>query len=299
MKNKGISLIELLVSTVIAILVIDATIMTYTNIKRSYSDINDEVDKNVKAITVQQLFDLAVNNIGYACYRGSIGQTFNDVTGDNISIFNKGPISVGTMPITAAFLPSTMEVNCNVSTCYESGSDYLMIQRDRNIGSVGSVNNDDITIVGGTLINSLQVGDYMATCNSSEYSLLKISSASNGVYQFVDSPDLFSDNQYVGDYELSIYFTRANGLNDADGNPIISLYAYVQSKSAGASYELVAGVSNLQIKTVTKASISLGQAINWQAISSDIKLDNTFEAIQISYDIAGETFTRMFPLEVY
>jgi hypothetical protein len=299
MKNKGISIIELLVATVVAILVIDATIMTYTSVKKSYSDINDEVDKNVKAITVQQLFDSAVNNIGFACYRGSIGQTFSDVTGDSISVFSQGPISVGPMPIIAAFLPSTMKSNCSGATCYEAGSDYLMIQRDRNVGSVDNVNNNDITITGGTLTSDLEVGNYMVTCSSSEYSLLKISSASNGVYQFVNSPNVFSDNQYVGDYELSIYFTRANGLNDSEGNPIISLYAYVQSKGSGLSYELVEGVSNLQIKTVTKAAILLGQAISWQAVLADTKLDNTYEAIQISYDIDGKTFTRMFPLEVY
>ncbi|MFC4892332.1 PilW family protein [Pseudofrancisella aestuarii] len=303
--QKGITLVELLVSMTISVIVIGSSITTYVGVKKIYQNINQQANDNVKALMVKQAFENILSNMGFACVYGSQNQSFEDNTGDNmLSILEKGVASVGNMPFPNDYgLPGSMEGDCS-GECFQIGTDYLMIQRDTEYTNTVSDSSGLVFTVPKNSIKELASDEYIITCTANAYNLMKISDIStNGeetsitISNNIDSS--IGKGGYVGKYELDIYYIRDTGRLDKLGNKIYSLYLYIRdSSSRGMSYELIDGVSNLKIAYVKTEDVSQGSNINWSSISSATRLDKNVSGLKLSFDINGQTYNRIIPINV-
>ncbi|APC96811.1 PilW family protein [Francisella frigiditurris] len=303
--QKGITLIELLISMTISLIVIGGAITTYISVKKIYKNINEQADNNVKALMVKQVFENILSNMGFACVYGSQNQSFEDNTGDNmLNILEKGVASVGNVPFPNDYgLPNSMESDC-IGECFQAGTDYLMIQRDTEYTNTVSDSSGLIFTVPKNSIKELANDEYIITCTANTYNLMKISDVTNSgeessitISNSIDSS--IGKGAYIGKYELDIYYIRDTGRLDKSGNKVYSLYLYIRdSSSRGVSYELIDGVSNLKIAYVKSEDVLQGSNISWSNIGSTTKLDKDVSGLKLSFDINGQTYNRIIPINV-
>ena len=305
--QKGLTLVELLIASVISIVVINMSVVTFIQVKNSHKNVENMNARNSKALMVEEIIERALLNNSFACSSASGDLTFADNTGDSIAIFDDGIISAGVMPFDDAiygFLPATMETGCTTD-CAELGSNYLAIQRDDNLSIIDSVQNS-ITRVPSNFGGGVGVNDYVVTCSATDISLMRVIARTDTELTTVVVPDPVSaEGQYIGDYVLNIFYTRDSSATYANGDAIMSLYLYqMRSSGGGLSYELVRGVSNFTVETIRSDDIVIGSVLDWQSVAATINVDSDFEAIRISFDVADddgntENFRRTMAVNIY
>lgn len=303
--QKGITLVELLISMTISLIVIGGAITTYISVKNIYKNINEQANNNVKALMVKQVFENILSNMGFACVYGSQNQSFEDNTGDNmLNILENGIASIGNMPFPNDYgLPNSMESDCS-GECFQAGTDYLMIQRDTEYTNTVSDSSGLVFTMPKNSIKELANDEYIITCTANAYNLMKISDVTNSgeelsimISNSIDSS--IGKGAYIGKYELDIYYIRDTGRLDKSGNKVYSLYLYIKdSSSRGMSYELIDGVSNLKISYVKSEDVLQGNNISWSNIGSTTKLDKDVSGLKLSFDINGQTYNRIIPINV-
>lgn len=296
-KNRGFSLIGILIGAAISSLVLFGLITTFVTLKDKYNLYKDKTTADAKQLLVKSILYDFVKDVGFACKFGYSEQSRFDRTGDSLDDFfvNTSALQVGKLPLTTSnHLPEFLEQGCS-QKCYQAGTDYIMVKKEEDHTSLTNTN-----ILGTTLnvvsADGIEAGDYLFLCGKNHINILKANSVNTQTNSISLSQAPVQSNYYPGDYlgeySFEILYVGDSGVNDDSGNNIRSLYLYVKNDdSQGETYELVRDVSDLHIDRVD--SIRDG-TISWQRISSDVDLEASNDtAIRISFDIDGESYSKI------
>ena len=150
-RVAGFTLVELMVSMVIAALVMGMALNVYIDMKKQYMRLSERHEINTKQLMAKQIFYNAIGGAGFATKYGDMYQELVDNSGENFGdIFGKtGVITIGKAP--ALDMPSLPEglrldpelcaqkqkdeknlVSMNIfnyTHCVKPESDFIMIQR--------------------------------------------------------------------------------------------------------------------------------------------------------------------------
>lgn len=80
-------MIELLISTAIAVMILFALITTYIAVKSKYTEYKDKTTTEAKELLVKNILYDFVKDVGFACKFGSSQQTYYDRTSDSLGSF--------------------------------------------------------------------------------------------------------------------------------------------------------------------------------------------------------------------
>lgn len=80
-------MIELLISTAIAVMILFALITTYIAVKSKYNEYKDKTTTEAKELLVKNILYNFVKDVGFACKFGSSQQTYYDRTSDSLDSF--------------------------------------------------------------------------------------------------------------------------------------------------------------------------------------------------------------------
>ena len=297
-KNKGLSLVELLVATAVVLIVLSMAITIYISTKEQYDNLKNKTSVEVKALTAKALIENIVKSAGFACKFGYKNQTpYIDKTDDSLDDFFLGSgsgIRVGTLPFsTSGNLPTSLE-STGGSEKAQVGTDYILIRKEESHTKL-TANNSFNTSLELDDVSELAVNDYLALCNKDDFNLVKIASINSGTITLAQAPgeSAYYAGDYAGKYELQIVYVRDTGDQDEDGNDIYSLYAYVKKRaSQGVSYELVRGIKDLQVEY---AAVS-GGSVTWNSVTTDLELDSSYPAIKVLFTVDDQSFSKIVVL---
>lgn len=292
----GFTLVELMVSIVIAATIMAMALGVYFSMKTQYMSLNEQNQLNSQQMIVKQIFYNAIGRSGFSSKYGDVSQSMIDNTGDNVSdIFSDTDmISIGKAPISLmSSLPEDMrldEEECREKQvsdykygyssaihCIKANTDYLVIQRasistsfktnsSNNIFKVNDFHKNDPPA------NEIKSGDYLVLCNAFECDLVKVNAATGDFVSTTNRvEEKFKQGDYVGKYIVEIFYVADSGRIDKMGGPIYSLYEYVkQNAGESMSYELADGVDSLHIDYMTSSDTD---EIEWKGVeSSPLKL---------------------------
>ncbi|MGQ4004938.1 prepilin-type N-terminal cleavage/methylation domain-containing protein [Francisellaceae bacterium CB300] len=325
-RVAGFTLVELMVSMVIAALVMGMALNVYIDMKKQYMRLSERHEINTKQLMAKQIFYNAIGGAGFATKYGDMYQELVDNSGENFGdIFGKtGVITIGKAP--ALDMPSLPEglrldpelcaqkqkdeknlVSMNIfnyTHCVKPESDFIMIQRASLSTSLKTNSSNNIF-----KLNEFQkdtfpekdvtANDYLVLCNAFECELEKVGAVTG---DFVSTTqrieDRFKQGDYAGKYILETFFVADSGRKDKKGKEVYSLYEYVKQNSESAmAYELIDGVSNLQVEYVLNSDIKEGSAdIKWQKLKDKTVAvkSNKIAALRISVEVAGKTFNKIY-----
>lgn len=298
-KHRGISIVELLVSTAIAVTVFAMAINIYMSAKKNYNSLKDRVDIDVKELSTKRLLYNFVKNSGLACDFGYTNQTYHNNTGDALDSYftSNSSVIVGPLPFASgSSFSGALEEGCS-GDCFQADTDYIMVKKEDNHTKLTQANSLSTSLEVSS-VSGFSVGDYLAVCNKDDIDLVKVESIDSDANTFslvsVPSSNVYYPGDYAGKYSLQIMYVRDTGEQDENGDAIYSLYVYIkENDSSGMSYELVRGVENLQVEyaTVTDGNIT------WNIVSSDIGVDGSgYPAVKVSFSLDGENFSKVIVL---
>jgi type IV pilus assembly protein PilW len=116
MKNKGLTIVELLISTAITIIVLSMAINIYVSIKNNYTQNKDKIENEVKELVVKNTLYDFIKNTGFACKYGTRYQSVTDSTGDSLEAFflDVDSVRVGNMPLpSGSSIAGALEEECS------------------------------------------------------------------------------------------------------------------------------------------------------------------------------------------
>ncbi|AIT09888.1 photosystem I protein M (PsaM) [Candidatus Francisella endociliophora] len=295
-KFRGVTIVELLVATAIAVTVFAMAINIYVAAKNNYNNLKDRVDTEVKELTTKRLLYNFVKNSGLACHFGFTNQNYHNNTGDTLDDYftTNSSVIVGPLPFSSgSSFAGALEEGCS-GDCFQAGSDYIMVKKEENHVELTASNSSE-AILEVSSVSDFSVGDYLALCNKDDIDLVKVGSVNSETnnLDLVSAPssNIYYPGDYVGQYSLQVIYIRDTGEQDEDGNDIFSLYIYIKDNdSSGMSYELVRGIEDLQVEYAT---VSDGN-ITWNVVSSDIGVDGSgYPAVRVSFSVDGESFSKV------
>ena len=291
---KGISLIEVLISTVIFVIVVSISINVYIAVKQHYQANKDRLNNEVKELAVKNIFYNTIKNIGFGCNYGTGHQDQSDVTGDSLDDFHLDPdtLRIGNLPLTNnSSFPDELQSGCTTN-CYQANTDYVMVKRESTHTNL--VNNVDNNVLKLGSLDSFATGDYLLLCSADNVNVAKIAGlneSANSVNLSLAPVGVYYSGDYVGKYSLETLYVADTDDLDTDGNKIYSLYIYIKDSSTdGQIYELVRGVENLKIEYTTTNDGT------WTTLSGTRDIDDSDKALKMSFDIDGVSYTKIVVL---
>jgi len=327
-KNKlaGFTLVELMISMVISALVMGMALTVYVDMKKQYMRLSERHEINTKQLMAKQIFYNAIGGAGFATKYGDMYQDLVDNSGENFGdIFGKtGVITIGKAPaLDMPSLPDGLRLDpelCaqkqedeknltsmnifNHTTCVKPESDFIMIQRASLSTSLKTNSSNNIFKLNEFQKETipekdLTANDYLVLCNAFECELEKVGAVTGDFVSTVRRvEEKFKHGDYAGKYILETFFVADSGRTDKKGKKIYSLYEYVKQNSEDAmTYELIDGVSNLQVEYVLNSDIKEGSSkINWQKIKDKTVAvkSNKITAMKISVEVAGKLFSKIY-----
>lgn len=329
MKNKriaGFTLLELMISMVLAALVMTMALNIYIDMKNQYIKLDTKHKINTKQLTIKQIFYNAIGSAGFSTKYGDMYQDLVDNSGDNFGdIFGKaGIITIGKSPImNMPSLPEDLSLepeqckekqkdNKNLESmnihrelhCVQPKTDFIMIQRASLDSSLKTNSSNNIFKAnefkkGVIPEKDIKFNDYLVLCNSSECELEKTSAVTG---DFVSTTrrveDKFKIGDYIGKYILETFFIADTGRKDKHKNEIYALYEFVkQGQDDTVVYEIIDNVSDLHIEYVLNEDIEQGNPnIKWQKIADKIITvrSDKIAALKISFKVDGKEFSKIY-----
>lgn len=298
-SHKGVTLVELLISTAVVMVVLSMAINIYLDAKEQYIQLEKRADVDLKQLTTKRLLQDFVGRVGFASKFGSSEQEYIDRTGDSLEGFflpTNSSLRVGELPLPSSdHIAAALETGCT-NECFEDGTDYIMIRGEESHTELIANNSSEVSLELKSN-EGLAVDDYLLLSNKDTANLVKINAINDdGVITLNSNPQdtVYYAGDYAGRYSFQVMYVRNTGEQDSDGNDITSLYIYIKSSSAqGRSYELVRGVNNMQVEHATVS----GDVITWNAITTDMDINsNDTPAIRVSFDIDDQSFNRIIVL---
>ena len=325
-KVAGFSLPELMVSMVIASIIMGMALTIYIDMKKQYIRLSERHEINTKQLMAKQIFYNAIGRAGFATKYGDMYQDLVDNSGENFGdIFGKsGVITIETAPaLDMPSLPEGLRLDpdlCkqkqkdekNLSSmnifdythCVKPQSDFIMIQRASLSTSLKTNSSNNIFKLNEFQKDTfperdLTANDYLVLCNAFECELEKVGAVTGDFVSTIGRvEERFKQGDYAGKYTLETFFVADSGRKDKSGKVVYSLYEYVKQNSESAmAYELIEGISNLQIEYVLNSDIEDGSAdIKWQKLK-DKKMtvkSNKIAALRISVEVSGKYFSKIY-----
>ncbi|WP_052399154.1 hypothetical protein [Candidatus Francisella endociliophora] len=293
-KNYGLSLVELLVAVTLSIIASSIAINIYLNIKDFYKSSTEKADADVKELTVKQAIYDSIIGSGLSCAYGTSSQTYTNNTGDDLSgdsfLTDSSNIRIGNItPNISDYLETNLGAEC-LGTCYQNDTDYIMVKRQVKSATLsGNLINSTLNLDSS---EGIATGDYLTLCNSQQVDLVKVSTINqNDITLTNPATGQYITGDYVGKFEILLFYIGDSGRVDSDGNDIYSLFLYIKSgANAGQAYELVSGVNNLKVSYATVDNNS----IIWNNVSNDVDVDTLdTSALKFSFTINSENFSKI------
>ncbi|BCD91688.1 hypothetical protein fh0823_18270 [Francisella halioticida] len=146
-KQKGFTLISLLISSAIAMIVMAALIVSYITIKNEYNSHKDKIEIETKELLVKGIIYDFVKDVGFACKFGYFNQDYYDSTSDSLDGYftNNSAITMGLLPFSSgSSFSEALKKDCK-GECFQAGSDYIMIKKEESHTEFSATNALDYT----------------------------------------------------------------------------------------------------------------------------------------------------------
>lgn len=297
--SYGLSLVELLVAVTIFLIASSIAITIFLDIKDFYRDSSEKVDIDVKELAVKQAIYDSIVHSGLSCAYGTSTQTYINNTGDDLSEYgfltDSSNIRIGNIsPTVSNFLEANLGSDC-LGTCYQNDTDYIMVKNE--VSSTQLASNLENLTLNIDSNNDITTNDYLALCNSNQIDLVKVSSIgqSNDIEITQPAGGQYITGDYVGKFQILLFYIGDSGRIDDDSSIIYSLFLYIKNgANSGQTYELVSGVNNLKVSYATVEN----KSIIWNSISNDVDVDTLdTSALKFSFTIKNENFNKIILLK--
>lgn len=304
-KNKGFSLIGVLLAVVISSVVMMGLISAFIAIKDKYNLYKDKTTAEVKQLLVKSIVYDFVKDVGFACKFGYTAQAHYDSTNDSLDSFftDASALRVGNLPLTTSnHLPEQLEAECT-EKCYQANTDYIMIKKEEDHTVLVDTNAMSTTLKIASA-DGIDSGDYLFLCGKNSINMVRASSVNldTNTIELSQEPtaSVYYPGDYLGEYSFEVLYVGNTGTQDKNGNDIFALYVYMKNDNTEADdtedkiFELVRGVENLRIERVT--SMQNGE-ITWERIDSDVDLEGSNDtAIRVLFDMDNQEYSKIITL---
>ncbi len=275
-KQKGATLIQLLVGLAVAAFVILMVERMYFVLRAKYYNNVSALEENTKALELSQAIRSSVDD---ATTPSSFGmwpwqiKTLR-VPGESFNPLNYPPVYA-----------ATSLTNLNLSS-QVSGTDILLIQ-----GVLASESlTEDLTAGETGIDTSLSIGssDYVLLADDSGYELMKSASSSTGssvtVTQGPSRP--FAIGSYLAHYQTLVFYLYQDGADED---------VYLLTDNAASGDELLQKIEDFQIEYYLNGA--------WSAVSSEATsgyVDSWYKevkGIRVSYSINSKAYTAIVAIK--
>ncbi|MBK2123828.1 hypothetical protein [Fangia hongkongensis] len=277
-KQKGATLIQLLVGLAVAAFVILMVERMYFVLRAKYYNNVSALEENTKALELSQAIRSSIDD---ATTPSSFGmwpwqiKTLR-VPGESFNPLNYPPVYA-----------ATSLTNLNLSS-QVSGTDILLIQ-----GVLASETTTSVIMSSSTSVNiptnmSIGSSDYVLLADDSGYELMKSASNSTGSSVTVTqgpSRD-FAIGSYLAHYQTLVFYLYQDGADED---------VYLLTDNAASGDELLQKIEDFQIEYYLNGA--------WSAVSSETTsgyVDSWYKevkGIRVSYSVNGKAYTAIVAIK--
>ncbi|MFC4892329.1 PilW family protein [Pseudofrancisella aestuarii] len=302
LKNKGFTIVELLIASLLTIITVGISIEVYLAVKKDFQLEEMESKALADASEVRLALSNAVTNAGFDCKYGHFSwHDIENITGDNVPEFG----DENYRSIHDVYVDNVNGSTINLPDNAIAGTDYLLIQGASTSSTLTSnaTSGTNSLEVNNSFANQLEANNYVVICSSIAYTLAKVSDQTATENGRLISPITLTNNlkwsvysgDYIGKYQATIYYIGSS--TDADGSPTSSLFSYEKNNVATEPQEIMSGISDMQI---TLHKIGTGNTDDDWLTPSQLnpdenqyrkKLFNEVDAIKIALTINGNVST--------
>ena len=135
-------------------------------------------------------------------------------------------------------------------------------------------------------------------CNNDEVDVVKVENNNNtkklNDIRLAATPySEYGKGDYVGKFDVNIFYIGDTGTKDKQGNRLYSLNLFTNNGNTSTNYALIDGVSDLR---VSYALIN-HKNLRWHDVDKTIDIDKTdYEALKVSFKVSGKKFERVILL---
>ncbi|MGQ4002666.1 prepilin-type N-terminal cleavage/methylation domain-containing protein [Francisellaceae bacterium CB299] len=302
-KNKktqrGVTLTELLIAITIAVIVVGMGFKIYLSSKQIYRSNRTSTVADVRELSAKKIIYDAVTNSGLSCKYGAKTQKYINRTGDfetkDDFVYDGSTIRVGNISQVGDYIRRSLKGSCE-GICYQPNSDFIMLKKEDSFArlAVAPVN---LTLKLDKRV-SWQQGDYLALCNNDDVDVVKVEKNNNNDQlndiRLAATPySEYGKGDYVGKFDVNIFYIGDTGEKDKQGNRLYSLNLFTNNSNTSSSYALIDGVSDLK---VSYAFIN-NKNLHWRNVDKTIDIDKTdYQALKVSFKVNGNKFERVILL---
>ena len=253
-KNKGVTLIELLVALVITGILVAAIYRTFIGQQKTYTVQEEVVDmqQNVRAAINQMMTEIRVagfGNVSMVLPVTIAGKTFNDVVNPNTPVAGSVTILSGGGATTVAATPASNKVTVNSLT--DSHGNTLFDTGDRKYVSIGGVESYVITDISGNTLTLSGTLTYSHPVGTAVYGIRAISYQVDGAGTLLRDENTGAGGQALADNieNLQLGYLNANGNPPAQNADIrvIQVTLRARTDAPDPDYKTDGGYRNRQI----------------------------------------------------
>ena len=295
--QQGVTLTELLVAMTISVIVVGMGFNIYLSSKQIYKSNKNSTVADVRELSVKKVIYDAISSAGLSCKYGAKTQKYINRTGDfevhNDFVYDGSTIRIGNISQIGDYIRTSLAGSCK-GLCYQPNSDFIMLKKEDSFVrlAVAPVNLT-LKLDGG--VNWAR-GDYLALCNNDDVDVVKVEDndkEGNDIRLAATPYSEYGKSDYVGKFDINIFYIGDTGEKDEQGNMLYSLNLFTNNGNTSTSYALIDGVSDLK---VSYALIN-NKNLHWRDIQKTIDIDKTdYKALKVSFRVNSKKFERVILL---
>lgn len=180
---------------------------------------------------------------------------------------------------------------------YQPNTDFIMIKKESSFARLVTA-PINLTLKVDKRVEWKQ-GDYLALCNNDEVDIVKVQARVdndkklNDIRLAATAYSEYGKGDYVGKFDINIFYINSVGKKDQQGNVLYSLNLFTNNGDTSSSSPLIDGVSDLK---VSYAFIN-NKHLHWRNVEKIIDLDKSdYEALKVSFMVNNKKFERVIIL---
>ena len=254
-KNKGITLIELLVALVITGILVGAIYRTFIGQQKTYTVQEQVVDtqQNVRAAINRMMAEIRMAGFGSVSMVLPVtigGKTFNDVVNPNTPVAGSVTILSGMGSTTLTAVPASNQITVNSLT--DSQGNTLFDTGDRKYVSIGGVESFAITNIAGNTLTLSGTLTYSHAAGTMIYGIRAVSYWVDGTLTLLRDENMGAGGQPLADNieALQFVYFRDDGITQTVNPPdirIVQVTLRGRTNDPDPQYKTDAGYRKRQI----------------------------------------------------
>ncbi|APC97686.1 hypothetical protein [Francisella frigiditurris] len=282
LKNKGFTIVELLIASLITIITVGISVEVYLAAKKDFTLNELELKTLASANETQVALSSAIVNAGFNSKYGLFSwHDIENITEDSVPEF--GHENNRIMPRIYIETVGDSISNSILPENAVAGTDYILLQGS-NIESTltdNTLSGSNELGVSNDFASQLAANDYVIIGSAIAYTLGRVSSIADGKITLTNNLkwSVYSGD-YIGRYQPTVYYIGNSSDPDGElrvdenGQQINSLFSFSKNNNSTQQLEIIDNISNMQI---TLHKLGTGNA------DSDWKEPSVFDTDEVRY----------------